>query len=317
MDITVRPLEERDLPEADRIFRTAFGTFLGLPDPVTFLGDADLVYSRWRAAPEDAIAADVDGKLAGSMFVANWGSVGFFGPLTVHPDHWDKGVARRLLDATMAKFEAWGTRYPGLFTFAHSPKHLFLYQKYGFHPRFLTPILSKAPAADARRRRSLVALLRAVGIRAARPAWTPAAPSPTTSSTGSTSHARSWRSRPRSLATPSSSGTARGWPASPSATTVRAPRPAATPATSSSAPPAPAPTPAGARASSGSFRPPRRSPPARGSRASPPAPNAGRPEAYRQMIARGFRADFVGVAMQHDNQPGYNRPGAYVIDDWR
>ena len=45
--------------------------------------------------------------------------------------------------------------------------------------------------------------------------------------------------------------------------------------------------------------------------------NAGRPEAYRQMIARGFRADFVGVAMQHDNQPGYNRPGAYVIDDWR
>ena len=93
MDITVRPLEERDLPEADRIFRTAFGTFIGLPDPLTFLGDADLVFSRWRAAPEGAIAADVDGKLAGSMFVANWGSVGFFGPLTVHPDHWDKGVA--------------------------------------------------------------------------------------------------------------------------------------------------------------------------------------------------------------------------------
>src|SRR6185436_12855984 len=90
MDITVRPLEERDLPEADRIFRLAFGTFVGLPDPMTFLGDADLIFSRWRAAPADAIAADVDGKLAGTMFVANWGSVGFFGPLTVRPDLWNK-----------------------------------------------------------------------------------------------------------------------------------------------------------------------------------------------------------------------------------
>ncbi len=147
MDITVRPLEERDLPDADRVFRTAFGTFLGLPDPLTFLGDADLVFSRWRAAPSDAIAADVDGELAGSMFVANWGSVGFFGPLTVRPEYWDNGVGRRLLDATMEKFEAWGTRYPGLFTFAHSPKHLALYQKYGFAPRFLTSIMSK-PVAD-------------------------------------------------------------------------------------------------------------------------------------------------------------------------
>src|SRR4051794_23313872 len=38
------------------------------------------------------------------------------------------------------------TRYPGLFTFSNSPKHLALYQKYGFHPRFLTLIMSKAVA---------------------------------------------------------------------------------------------------------------------------------------------------------------------------
>ncbi len=45
--------------------------------------------------------------------------------------------------------------------------------------------------------------------------------------------------------------------------------------------------------------------------------NAGRPEAYTQMIARGFRADVVGVAMHRDNHPGYNRPEAYIVDDWR
>ena len=30
-------------------------------------------------------------------------------PLTVLPGYWDQGIARRLLDSTMALFEAWGT----------------------------------------------------------------------------------------------------------------------------------------------------------------------------------------------------------------
>jgi hypothetical protein len=42
-DVVVRPLEEADLPEADRTMRLAFGTFLGLPDPSGFLGDAAYV----------------------------------------------------------------------------------------------------------------------------------------------------------------------------------------------------------------------------------------------------------------------------------
>ena len=50
MDITIRPLDQHDLPEAERIFRLAFGTFFGLPDPMSFMGDADLVNTRWRAA---------------------------------------------------------------------------------------------------------------------------------------------------------------------------------------------------------------------------------------------------------------------------
>jgi len=45
--------------------------------------------------------------------------------------------------------------------------------------------------------------------------------------------------------------------------------------------------------------------------------NMARHEAYRQMMAHGFRTDYQGVAMQRPNEPGYNRPGVYVIDDWR
>jgi hypothetical protein len=37
---------------------------------------------------------EVNGELVGSNFMANWGSVGVLGPLTVHPDLWNKGVAK-------------------------------------------------------------------------------------------------------------------------------------------------------------------------------------------------------------------------------
>jgi hypothetical protein len=35
------------------------------------------------------------------------------------------------------------------------------------------------------------------------------------------------------------------------------------------------------------------------------------------MLAQGFRTARQGVAMHRDNQPGYNRAGVYLIDDWR
>lgn len=149
--LTVRPLAEEDLPEADRIMRLAFGTFLGLPDPSSFMGDADYVRTRWAADPTLALAAELDGRLVGTNFVTRWGSVGFFGPLTVEPSRWDQGVARALLDETMSLFEQWPLRHTGLFTFGQSPKHVSLYQRFGFMPRFLTAVLARPapPTPDA------------------------------------------------------------------------------------------------------------------------------------------------------------------------
>jgi GNAT superfamily N-acetyltransferase len=146
--IEIRALAKEDLGEADRLFRLAFGTFLGMPDPSTFMGDADLVRTRWRAAPDGALGAYADGVLVGSNFAARWGSFGFFGPLTVRPDLWNGGVGRALLDPTMALFERWGTRLAGLFTFAQSPKHVALYQRFGFWPQHLTAVMAKPVAPE-------------------------------------------------------------------------------------------------------------------------------------------------------------------------
>ena len=145
----VSALDESDLPEAARIVRLAFGTFIGVPDPENFWNDRDYVYGRHHAAHVAAFGAKLDGQLVGSNFATRWGSVGFFGPLTVRPELQERGVARALLARTMEQFDSWGTRHVGLFTFAQSAKHIALYQKHGFSARFLTAIMS-APVAARR-----------------------------------------------------------------------------------------------------------------------------------------------------------------------
>jgi predicted N-acetyltransferase YhbS len=147
--VVVRPLHENDLDLADGIFREAFGTFLGLPDPQQFAGDSDWIRTRWRADPSLAVGAEIDGELVGTNFATRWGSVGFFGPLTVRPERWNQGVAQRLLEATLPLFDAAGVRQVGLFTFSNSPKHLVLYQRFGFWPRFLTVVVEGPVAGPA------------------------------------------------------------------------------------------------------------------------------------------------------------------------
>src|SRR5208282_334930 len=151
-EVIVRPLIESDLPEAGRIIRLAFATFLGLPpDDPRRPSDSDYARSRWTADPSSALTAEHAGRLIGSNFATNWGSFGFFGPLTVDPEYWNRGVAQQLLEPTMEIFRRWGDRHLGLYTFAHSPKHTALYQKFGFWPRDLVAVMAKpvAPAPAA------------------------------------------------------------------------------------------------------------------------------------------------------------------------
>jgi hypothetical protein len=45
--------------------------------------------------------------------------------------------------------------------------------------------------------------------------------------------------------------------------------------------------------------------------------NLNRSQAYRQMLARGFRTDIQGVAMHRPDLPAYNRADVLLVDDWR
>jgi GNAT superfamily N-acetyltransferase len=311
-EVRVRPLGQEDLDQADRILRVAFGTFLGAPDPEGFFGDADYVRTRWRADPDAALAAEFDGKLVGSNFAANWGSVGFFGPLTVDPEYWDRDIAHRLLDATMDLFAAWGTRHHGLFTFAQSAKHVGLYQRYGFWPRFLTAVMS-APVNPGSRPRSTrvseVADEDRAGVMAAVGELTGAVYP--------------------------------GLDVSREIEAVRVQRLGDTVLVDDGAGLQAvavchigAGTEAGGGACYVKFGAVRPGPGAErlfdmlldachglaadhGASVLVAGANAGRDRAWKALAGRGFRRDFQGVAMHRPNEPGYSVSDSYVIDDWR
>jgi GNAT superfamily N-acetyltransferase len=313
LDIAVRPLREDDLAAADHIMRLAFGTFLGLPEPTSFMGDAGYVRARWRADPDAAFGAEVGGEFVGSNFATSWGSVGFFGPLTIRPDLWDRGVGKRLMEPVMECFARWGTMHAGLFTFAHSQKHVGLYQRFGFWPRFLTAIMSKpveqtrqsaqwtkfSEVQEGEREATLSAcrqltdeIYEGLDVRGEINAVA-------TQKLGDT--VLLWAdARLVGLAvchfgpgTEAGSGTCyvKFGAARPGLTVGqdfdRLLKACEEMASNSGL----------SRLTAGV--------------------NAARHEAYRVMLERNFRTDLQGVAMHRPNEAGYNRPGVYLIDDWR
>ncbi len=312
-DVIIRKLEERDLDEADRIVRLAFGTFVGLPDPMRMFGDADMARTRFRGNPEGALGAELEGRLVGSNFLADWGSVGFFGPLSVEPPLWERKIARRLLDSTMELFKQWGTRHLGLFTFAQSPKHLALYQKYGFWPRYLTAVMGK-PAGDTTRAKNLE-LFSELDTGAQRAALADARAmlasiyegldltkeieSVERQKLGDTVILRN-RSRVEALAVCHvGAGTEAGSDACYAKFgTVR-------------------PGPGAAQNFENLLDACEWLTTSRGAAKFNAGVNVERHDAYRAMISRGFRTFISGVAMQHGNDRGCNSPKVFLLDDWR
>ncbi len=315
MNLNVRLLQEKDLDEADRIFRLAFGTFQGVPDPERFGGDLDKIRSRWLADPAAAFGAEADRVLVGSNFAAHWGSVGYFGPLTVHPDFWDRGVAQRLLEPTLALFRAWGCRHTGLYTYSYSPKHVTLYQKFGFWPRFLTAIMELKVRAAAPTAAAEVTLFSAAAA-GERPGLVQAMGRLTDAiypglDAQREIHAIETQKLGETLLLWEEGGLA-GFAAvhcGPG-------------------------TEAGSQAcfiKFGAARPGPQAPrrfarlldacetlaAARDARKLIAGTSLAREAAYRKMREKGFRPEILGVCMHRPNEPGYHRPDALVIDDWR
>jgi GNAT superfamily N-acetyltransferase len=321
-EVTVRPLIESDLDEAARIIRLAFATFLGLPpeDPRR-PSDSDYAHSRWTADPNSVLAAEHAGRLIGSNFATSWGSFGFFGPLTVDPDYWNRGIAQQLLAPTMEIFRHWGSRHLGLYTFAHSPKHMALYQKFGFWPRDLVAITAREvqPAENPPHSRSESE--RTAYFSQCKPADRASLLAACREITDALFEGLDLQREIRAVADQKLGDTILLWGGSRLAAF----------AVCHTGP--------GSEAGSGvcyikfaAVRPGPRAADhfahlldavddfarARGAQKVTAGVNLVRREAFQQLFARGFRTSMQGVAMEAgDATSGYNRAGVYILDDWR
>jgi GNAT superfamily N-acetyltransferase len=315
-EVTVRPLAESDLPEADRIVRVAFGTFLGMPNPEQFMGDADYARTRWRADPSAVLAAEHNRKLVGSNFATNWGSFGFFGPLTVEPEYWNRGVAQQLLAPTMEIFRRWGSRHMGLYTFAQSPKHMALYQKFGFWPRDLVSNMAKPVAAAPK-----AAPANTSRFSEAKPADRDALVAACREATHAIFDGLDVTREIRAVCEQKLGNTILVWDDSRLAAFAVCHTGPRTEAGSgvcyvkfAAVRPGPS-TEANFARLLGAIECFARSAWAQKITA---GVNVARREAFRAMIAAGFRAESQGVAMETgDASSGYNRAGVYILDDWR
>jgi predicted N-acetyltransferase YhbS len=310
----IRPLTEADLPEANRLIRVAFGTFLGAADPERFWLDLDYVRGRFGAEHTAALAAEQDGALVGSNFATRWGSVGFFGPLSVRPDLWNAGVGQQLVAAVSDAFEQWGVSHAGLFTFADSAKHVWTYGKFGFYPRFLTAIMA-APARavssslPVSRHSSLPEGQRRDAEAAARelceelyPGLDLGAEIRTVTARGVGDTVLLWDGDSR-LAGFAVCHIGAGTEAGEGSCLVKfgAVRPG----------------PAAGERFTALLDACRDLAAATGIANLVAGVNTAREEAYRAMHAHGFKTIIQGIAMHRPNEPGYSRPGLYVLDDWR
>lgn len=300
--IKIGPLKKDEVEEAARIVKLAFGTFLGIPDPLAFMDDRHYMAPRFNSPHVKIVAARDGRRLIGSNVATRWGSFGFFGPLTVLPEYWDRGVAQQLLQATMTIFDGWGLRHSGLFTFPQSAKHIGLYQKFGYWPRYLTAVMTRTPESVPAAAPVLVSALK----KPAREAAIQTCAKLThkidkgLDLTGEI-HALQKQHTGDVVMIPGAFAICLNGPGSEGGQKVCYVKFAA----------------AGTGdafdkllgaidvfASS------------RGATIEAGV-NLAREDAFRRMRAHGYRVTMQGVAMQRPHGDGFNRPDAYVIDDWR
>jgi len=227
---------------------------------------------------------------------------------------WDGSIGQRLVAASCDQIDDRSARHTGLFIFAQSAKHVGLYGKFGFRPRFLTAIMA-APARRAdhdERRLPLLGITRQAAAgsrkrssridRRAVSRSRPARRNPHGRARALGDTALLWNQE-RRLA---GFAVCHWGPASEAGEgccfvkfgTIR---------------PGP-----GAEARFGALLD---ACAALAREAGMPnvlaGANLAREEAYRHMLVRGFRTMIQAVTMHRPNEPGYSGRGFYVLDDWR
>jgi GNAT superfamily N-acetyltransferase len=147
MAIAVRAIEPADGDECARIVYEAFG---GLHDYHRFPRDfptleaAEQLTSNFIAHPAIwGVVAEAEGRIVGSNFLDERGTITGVGPITVDPKAQGHGVGRRLMEAVMDRGA--GARAIRLFQDSFNMQSLSLYASLGFEVKEPAVVISGRP----------------------------------------------------------------------------------------------------------------------------------------------------------------------------
>ncbi|MBI4587366.1 MAG: GNAT family N-acetyltransferase [Candidatus Rokubacteria bacterium] len=145
--IKIRRVRKGDLSKVRDVVEQAFGDFyerqLGTR-PRQVFGGAQYVHHRWLMEPWGCfVAEEGEGKIVGAAVSVIWGSVGVVGPVAVLSPYQNQDIGQQLIKATQSFFDENKVTLQGLATYPSSPKHLVLFQKFGYKPKGLIAITSK------------------------------------------------------------------------------------------------------------------------------------------------------------------------------
>jgi len=145
--IKIRRVRKGDLSKVRDVIEQAFGDFFERQvgtRPRQVFGGAQYVHHRWLMEPWGCfVAEEGEGKIVGAAVAVMWGTVGLVGPIAVLTNYQNQDIGQQLLAACQEFFDENHATLQGLATYPYSPKHLMLYQKFGYRPKGLVVITAK------------------------------------------------------------------------------------------------------------------------------------------------------------------------------
>jgi predicted N-acetyltransferase YhbS len=146
--VQVRRVRKGDLAKVKDVLEQSFGDFLerqlGTRPRQAFNG-AQYVHHRWLMEPWGCFVAEEDSaKIVGAALAVTWGTLGLLGPVAVLTHYHNQRIAQQLMRAVQEFFDENKATIHGAVTYPTSAKHLALFHKFGYRPKALTAVMSRA-----------------------------------------------------------------------------------------------------------------------------------------------------------------------------
>ena len=146
--VQIRRVRKGDLSKVKDLLEQTFGDLLERQlgtRPRQAFGGAQYVHHRWLMEPWGCFVAEEDSaKIVGTALAVTWGSLGLVGPVAVLTNYHNQSIAQQLLRAVQEFFDENKATLHGVVTYPTSPKHLALFHKFGYRPKSLVAITSRA-----------------------------------------------------------------------------------------------------------------------------------------------------------------------------